>query len=570
MSNTRLAGHLTSKGVISLEEFLRFEAIAAQESKSVLSVLVSSKAITNDQGHEALAFSRGWTYMPASEINAVPAELIDLIDPPTGREMTVLPVRLEGNNLVVATVNPSDIPARMKLHGITGYSVNFVYTPKEQLVRAVNHYYSMDVEMAKKGALASEAIAAEVRRTAVTATTNADEGEIVDLLNTIIEGGISAGSSDIHLEPGEAGLYIRYEIDGVEHPQRQRPKPELAARLAALIKTRAELQSTTLFPQNGAIRHFYESQNRSYDLRVAVLPAIWGESITLRVASDEIRELSTVNFSPGLGAAWNRAIHQPNGVVMCVGPMGSGKTSLLMGSAFELRKMGKKMISLEDPVEVRLPWGMTQVPIRPGRGLEWEDAMPTVLRSAGKVLMMGEINQDTIAKETMKAAQTGHLVLTTLHTNDAPGSLIRLKELGIANSVLADTMRAVCAQRLPRMLCQHCKVDIRPDQEMVMDFELTSEDLAARDENGRSVWQGPSDHGCEACGGLGYSGRVPIHELMLFNRAVKNLILEDAPLPRITEAAREAGMHTLLEDGLLKARAGLTGLAELRRHIVID
>lgn len=570
MSNNRLAGHLTSKGVISLEDFLRFEAIAAEESRPILSVLVNNKAITSEQGHEALAFGRGWTYMPVEEIKAVPSELIDLIDPPTGRDMIVLPVRLEGNNLTVATVNPGDLNARMKLHGLTGYTVNFVYTPKDDLVKAVNHYYSMDVEMAKKGALASEALASEQRRTAVTTTVGADEGEIVDLLDTIIEGGISAGSSDIHLEPGASGLDIRYEIDGVEHRQGQKPKRELAARLAALIKTRAEMQSTTLFPQNGAIRHFYEGQNRFYDLRVAVLPSVWGESITLRVASDKVRELSTVHFSPGIGEAWSRAIHQPNGVVMCVGPMGSGKTSLLMGSALELRGMGKKMISLEDPVEVRLPWGMTQVQVRPGRGFEWEDGMPTVLRSAGKVLMMGEINKETIAKETMKAAQTGHLVLTTLHTNDAPGSLIRLKELGIANSVLADTMRAVCAQRLPRMLCQHCKVDIRPDREQIMDFGLTHEDLAALDETGRSVWQGPSEHGCEACRGMGYSGRLPIHELMMFNRAVKDLILEDAPLPRITEAARDAGMRTLLEDGLFKVRAGLTGLAELRRHIVID
>ncbi|WP_223884034.1 GspE/PulE family protein [Pseudarthrobacter sp. BIM B-2242] len=571
MSSSRLAGHLTAQGAISMEEYLQFEEIAVREGKPVLSVLVAKGAISVRQGHEALAYGRGWTFAPLDDVHGIAPELIDLIDPPTGRDMLVLPLRLEDNVLTVATVNPSDITARAKLHGITGHTVNFVYTPKDELQKAVTHYYSIDVEMAKKGAKATEALASEQRRLAISTTVGADEGEIVDLLNTIIEGGIAAGASDIHLEPGSTGLDIRYEIDGVEHRQRQKPKLELAARIAALIKTRAEMQSSTLFPQNGAIRHFFESQNRYYDLRVAVLPSIWGESITMRVASDKIRELSTVHFSPGIGEAWQRAIHQPNGVVMCVGPMGSGKTSLLMGSVLELRAMGKKMISLEDPVEVRLPWGMTQVPVRPGRGLEWDAAMPTVLRSAGKVLMMGEINQEAVAQETMKAAQTGHLVLTTLHTNDAPGSLIRLQELGIKNSILADTMRAVCAQRLPRMLCQHCKVQAPPTSDQIMDFRLTSEDLAATDpETGRSVWFGPSQNGCRQCGGLSYSGRLPIHELMVFNRDVRNLILEGATLPRITAAAREAGMSTLQEDGVLKVKAGLTSLTELRRHIVID
>lgn len=572
MSSSRLADYLSAQGAISLEEYLRFEQIAVQEGKPVLNVLVSNGAITMREGYEAQAFGRGWTFVALEDVHGIAPELIDLIDPQTGRDMLVLPIGLEAGVLTVATLNPSDLTARAKLHAITGHSIKFVYTPKEDLQKAVSHYYSIDVEMAKKGAAANEALASEQRRLAVTTTMGgADEGEIVELLDTIIEGGIAAGSSDIHLEPGAAGLDIRYEIDGVEHRQKQKPKLELAARLAALIKTRAELQSTTLFPQNGAIRHFFESQSRYYDLRVAVLPSVWGESITMRVASDKVRELSTVHFSPGIGEAWHKAIHQPNGVVMCVGPMGSGKTSLLMGSVLELRALGKKMISLEDPVEIRLPWGMTQVPVRPGRGLEWEEAIPTVLRSAGKVLMMGEINQETIAQETMKAAQTGHLVLTTLHTNDAPGSLVRLQELGIKNSILADTMRAVCAQRLPRKLCQHCKVQARPTAEQIMDFQLSDEDLSATDpETGRSVWYGPSDNGCRQCHGLSYSGRLPIHELMFFTRKIKDLILADTSLPQITAAAREAGMRTLQEDGVLKVREGLTSLSELRRHIVID
>lgn len=572
MHNARYASILTSSGAITLDDYLRFEAIAAAESRGVLRVLLDNEAITVREANEALAFGNGWVYQPLDEkIGALPAELVDLIDPATGREMVVLPVSLsDDGELTVATSNPKDLTAKGKLRSITGHPIRFVWTPHNELFPVVSHYYSIDVEMAKKGAAASEALASENRRSAVTVTTVGDEGATVDLLNTIIEGGISARASDIHLEPGETGLEIRYEIDGVEHVQRQQPEPQLANRLAALIKTRAELPSSTLVNQDGAIRHFFEAQNRNYDLRVAVLPAVWGESITLRIASDEVRPLSKVHFSTGTGEAWRSAISQPNGAIICVGPMGAGKTQLLMGSILEIMKTGRKIISLEDPVEVRLPRGITQVNLRPGRGMDWETAMPTVLRSAGKVLMMGEINKGAVAQETMKAAMTGHLILSTLHTNDAPGALTRLREFGIQNSVLADTLRAVCAQRLPRQLCHHCKVTTRPDQEMILDFKLTAEDLAAVDADGRSVWYGPGNTDCKECRNLRYSSRVPIHELMVFKREVRELILEGAPQRQIVAAARNAGMRTLQEDGLLKVRAGMTSLNELRRHIVID
>ncbi|HEX9089518.1 MAG TPA: ATPase, T2SS/T4P/T4SS family [Arthrobacter sp.] len=568
MLNARIGGRLTSKGVLSLEEYLAFEAIAVEENRGVLRVLLDRKAIDDEQANDALAHNNGWVYRPLASVGSLPAELIDLIDPSTGREMMVLPIEINEGTLVVATANPGDLNARAKLQGKTGHKVNFVYTPLASLAQAVNYYYSMDIEMEKKGVLASEAIALETRRAKVNATNNGDEGEVVDLLNSIIEGGISARSSDIHLEPGEAGLDVRYEIDGVEHRQRGHSR-ELAERMAALIKTRAGLASSTLYNQDGAIRHFYESQNRNYDLRVAILPAVWGESITLRIASDHVRPLSEVNFSPGTGEKWRSAYSQPNGAIICVGPMGSGKTQLLMGTIKELQKTGRKIISLEDPVEVRLPSGMTQVSLRPG--MSWEDTVPTVLRSAGKILMFGEINKDHIAQETMKAAQTGHLILSTLHTNDAPSSLIRLAEMGVQKSIMADTLRAVCAQRLPRTLCNSCKVPTLPDRENVLDFKLSSEDLNAVDPiTGKSVWYGPGTGKCAECKNLRYSGRLPIHELMIFTRNIREMILEGEPQSRIVRAARDEGMNTLQEDGILKVRAGLTSLHELRRHIVID
>lgn len=207
--------------------------------------------------------------------------------------------------------------------------------------------------------------------------------------------------------------------------------------------------------------------------------------------------------------------------------------------------------------------GVTQVSINEAQGLTWQGAMETVLRSAASVLFVGEINKEEVAHTAINAALTGHLVLSTLHTNDAPGAVVRLREMGIRASVLSDSLRAVCAQRLPRTLCS-CKVLVRPSQDMIKDFRLSSEELAANE------WFGPSEHGCQNCSGMGYRGRSPIHELMTFPRAVRELIMEDAPNSVISRAARDAGMLTLQDDGLNKVRAGMTSLEELRSHILID
>lgn len=566
LASSRLETHFVQQEILSAEEFAAAETQAAAQGQNILAFLKGQGRISHEQTCEAFAFLKGWTYKPLRDDTVIPEDVIGLIDFQVARKLNVVPVALEGDDLTVACVNPFDVNVTKQLQSKTGKNIIAVYSSTNELTRAVGRFYSASIEAQQIGKLAAKDVSTEAaRNNRPSLVVVGDEGNIVNTLDAIIEGALEAGASDIHLEPAATHLTVRFSVDGKLRNEPDQAK-ELAPRLSGLIKTRARLSSSELVNQDGAISHEY--RGKTYDLRVAVLPAAWGESITLRMGASEAWKLGQIGFSDDTEAQWRRAINQPNGICLAVGPMGSGKTSLHYASLDALMGQGRKIVSLENPVEMKLPSGMTQVSINEGQGLTWDGGMETVLRSAASVLFVGEINKDAIAHTAVTAAITGHLVLSTLHTNDAPGAVLRLREMGLRPSVLADSMRAVCAQRLPRRLCK-CKVRTPPSQDMIRDFNLTGEDLKAVDPaTGESVWFGPK--GCPECNGTGYKGRLPIHELMTFPRHIRDLITEDVPNRVLADAARANGMLTLQDDGLLKVRAGLTSLEEVRSHILID
>lgn len=569
LTTSRLETYFVSRNILTAEEFGAAEANAVAQGQKVLAFLRKQERITHQQASGAHAFQYGWTYQPLDDDLEIDEDLISLLEFQVARKLNVIPISLDGDDLTVACVNPLDVNVTKQLQSKTGKNILPVYSSSNELTRAVGRFYSTSIEAALVGKAAAKEVSTEAAKTfRPSLVVVGEEGNIVNTLDAIIEGALEAGASDIHLEPASTHLTVRYSVDGKLRNEPHQPK-ELAPRLSGLIKTRARLSSSELVNQDGAISHEYKG--KTYDLRVAVLPAVWGEAITLRMGASEAWKLGQIGFSEETESQWRRSINQPNGICLAVGPMGSGKTSLHYASLDALMGQGRKIVSLENPVEMKLPYGMTQVSINEGQGLTWDGGMETVLRSAASVLFVGEINKDAIAHTAVTAAITGHLVLSTLHTNDAPGAVLRLREMGLRPSVLADSMRAVCAQRLPRRLCIHCKVNVVPDREMVLDFKLSNEDLAAVDPGtGRSIWYGPSEHGCRECNGVGYKGRLPIHELMTFPRHIRDLITEDVPNRILAEAAKENGMLTLQDDGLLKVREGLTSLAEVRSHILID
>lgn len=566
LATSRLETHFVQQEILTAGEFAAAETNAAAQGQNILAFLKSQGRISHEQTCEAFAFLKGWTYKPLRDDTVIPGDVIGLLEFQLARKLNVVPVALDGEDLTVACVNPFDVNVTKQLQSKTGKNITAVYSSTNELTRAVGRFYSASIEAQQVGKAAAKEVTTEAalsNRPSFVVT--GDEGNIVNTLDAIIEGALEAGASDIHLEPASTHLTVRYSVDGKLRNEPDQPR-ELAPRLSGLIKTRARLSSSELVNQDGAISHEYKG--KTYDIRVAVLPAAWGESITLRMGASEAWKLGQIGFSDDTEAQWRRSINQPNGICLAVGPMGSGKTSLHYASLDALMGQGRKIVSLENPVEMKLPSGMTQVSINEAQGLTWDGGMETVLRSAASVLFVGEINKDAIAHTAVTAAITGHMVLSTLHTNDAPGAVLRLREMGLRPSVLADSMRAVCAQRLPRRLCK-CKVVSPPSQDMIRDFKLTGEDLRAVDPaTGASIWYGPK--GCPECNGTGYKGRLPIHELMTFPRHIRDLITEDVPNRVLADAARADGMLTLQDDGLLKVRAGLTSLDEVRSHILID
>lgn len=560
MSVSRLSAHFVTKGLLTQEQWDAAEAQAAVIGKGMLRHLVDTQVITTRDANEGYAYSCGWKYQPLSSDMDIPGDVIGLLKDAFAREHQLVPVVRNGDELTVAVRNPSDLNVSKMLRGATGLSIQLVYSTADELTRTVHKFYSTSAEAARKGDLATKAVEANSAKAYQGIGQLADTGEIVDALNIIIEGALRVGASDIHLEPAEHHLSVRYSVDGklVAEPIQSR---SIAPRLAALIKTRAKMNSAALTNQDGGIRHTYEGTD--YDIRVAVLPTNWGESITMRLGAESVRDLADIGFAEDTERRWRHVLAQPNGISLAVGPMGSGKTTLLYASLDLLMKENRKIVSLEAPVEMNFPSGITQVSINPAQKLTWDGAMETVLRSAASALLVGEINKEEVAHTAINAAMTGHLVLSTLHTNDAPGAVVRLREMGIRPSVLADTMRSVCAQRLPRVLCE-CKILQPPSQQLIRDFKLDAQSLSANE------WFGPNPDGCRICAGRGYKGRTPIHELMTFPSEIRDLITEDAPNRLVAAAARESGMRTLQEDGLLKVRAGITSLSEIRSNILID
>lgn len=556
MSVSTLERYLVGRGLTTQEQWdSAAQLTEPREASSILSLLEKNAVLQPEQSHAAFAASNGWEYrsIPATHIRP---DLIDLINPAFARKHNIIPLDITDREFTVATDNPDDGDLKKALRGSIGKSLNLVYAPTAELTKAVRLNYSTAAESQK---LAQNADLQAADNTDVNQLDPADLSEVAKLFNLTLETAVDARASDITIEEWEYEVVVRHTIDNVT-TEATRLGSGLGSLLINFIKNNANMPGGNLTPKKGRLNHVNEQTGRVLELRVAVLPTVWGVSLTMRIASREIRDLTEVGFHPETLRRWKRSLSNPNGMVIATGPMASGKTQTIMSTLDYLKPSGRKILTMDIPTEVRVSEGITQVEIDTSN-TSWKKTMPVVLSSRASVLSVGEINEDDIAQETVQASLTGHLVLSTLHTNSAPASIIRLREMGLRPSVLAETLRAVLAQRLPRRLCT-CKVAVQPTPEQVSDFELTPQDIAD------TVWCGPK--GCELCGQSGYRGQVAIHELMTFNNEIRGLILADRPTFEISEAARRAGMTTLLEDGLRRVREGATSLEELRRHLLID
>ena len=472
----------------------------------------------------------------------------------------LMPLRCEEGQLLTATwAEVLDERALDDLRLIAGVPITLVKLPEADVRAAIRRTYSSDA-MTAEGVIAG--LGDDVRAVRETDSalddlvSLANEAPVVKIVNLLLLEALDTRASDVHLESYQNGLRVRYRVDGVLQDAIA-PPPRLAAAVVSRLKIMAELDiAERRVPQDGRIR--LRMHDRQVDVRVSTLPTLHGESVVLRLLDKESGriDLEALGMGPDTLARFDKVIAKPHGIVLSTGPTGSGKTTTLYATVDRIRTGREKIITVEDPVEYELP-GVPQVPVNEKVGLTFANALRALLRQDPDVMLVGEIRDQETADIATHAALTGHLVLSTLHTNDAATALTRLVDLGIEPYLVASTVEAVLAQRLVRRICESCR---RP-------VEQTAEQRAALGDAASElgeVWEG---EGCEQCRGTGYSGRTGIYELLVMEPEIREAVLGDTTISagRLQVLAREAGMKLLREDGLRVVAEGLTTVEEVLR-----
>ncbi|MEW6072283.1 MAG: GspE/PulE family protein [Planctomycetota bacterium] len=541
---------LKERGIVSEGEIQ--EALAEQRKHGGLigQHLVALGHATPADIAAALAVQAGLEAVDLSSV-APTAEALALIDASTAHAYAVLPLRLEGGTLTVAIGDPLNSAVLEDLSFTTGREIRGAVADEELLRRKVREHYGEAASLA-------DAIADAARAVDVTdAEAAAQSAPVVRLLNSILHRAVHDRASDVHFEcfPGE--LRIRYRVDGALY-EIESPPAHLAAPLVARIKVMSDLDiAETKLPQDGRIA--LSIDGRPVDLRVATIPGIAGEGAVLRVLdrSAVSLDLQALGILPDEIETLRRLTALPHGIVLVTGPTGSGKTTTLYAMLSEVNDTSIKIITVEDPVEYDIE-GIVQIPINEEIGVTYPRVLRTVLRQDPDKILVGEIRDHDTATVAVEASLTGHLVLATVHTNDAPSAITRLVDMGIEPFLITATLEAVVAQRLIRRICPDCRQSFVPDEDALRELGPEGELL-----RGATLHYG---RGCDRCFHTGYRGRTAVCEVMRVDDALRAAILANVPTARIRDLARVAGMRTLRESGLRAVREGLTTIEEVRRE----
>jgi type IV pilus assembly protein PilB len=519
-------------------------------------VLVERGVLTEAQLVAAQAEQIGLRFVDLSEF-VVEADAVARVPEAVCRRHSVLPVAVEDGRLVVAMADPANVFAVDDVRLMTGLEVRAVVGTRADVLAAIDRYHRGDAEMDELRLAMS---VPEQRTASVETTAVVEDAPIVKFVNLLISQAITDRASDIHIEPTEQDLRVRFRIDGVLHEVMRSPR-SISAGVTSRLKIMADIDiAERRIPQDGRLS--VASGGGTVDLRVATLPTVWGEKIVMRILDNSTAslDLADLGFGAGNAATYARSYVKPHGMILVTGPTGSGKSTTLYATLNVVSKPEINVITVEDPVEYRLP-GINQVHANPKAGLTFAAALRSILRSDPDVVLLGEIRDRETAHIAVEAALTGHLVLSTLHTNDAPSAVVRLTEMGIEPFLVGSALECVLAQRLARRLCVRCRQAYVPTRESLQELRVP---LAADEPV-------PTLHrpvGCSACSQTGYKGRIALHEVMVVTEDVERLAVERASAQTIGRTAREQGMTTLREDGLAKAWAGHTSLAEVLRVAV--
>jgi type IV pilus assembly protein PilB len=540
--------------------FVKPEDVEAALAKQVTDrrklgeILMAAGKVTRDQIDRAMALQMGMGVFNAQD--GVDPSVAALIDEKVARRYQAVPVRFDADGmLVVAMVDPTNLHAVDDLQVVTGHTIRPARATAEEVQQLLASTSRLDdiVRIMDDDDFggAIDDIRDEV-----------DNAPVVKLVNWVISQAVDHGTSDVHIEPQANQLAIRFRIDGVLREITTVPR-QLASGVASRIKIMADLDiSERRVPQDGRVG--INVGGKALDLRVATLPTVFGEKIVIRILdkSNVMLELSEVGFEPDVLAAYERAYKRPYGAVVITGPTGSGKSTSLYGTLNQLNEPGKNIITVEDPVEYRLQ-GINQVQVNLKAGLTFATGLRSILRCDPDIVMIGEVRDRETAQIAVEAALTGHLVLCTLHTNDAAGALPRLTEMGVEPFLSASAIVGVLAQRLARRLCPECRVKATVTHKELMEIGDTLT-LPRGLPDPAPIYEAGS---CSSCANSGYKGRLGVYEFLPLSDETRRLALDEASGAEIAAAARREGMRTLREDGLIKVLSGRTTLEELARTV---
>jgi type IV pilus assembly protein PilB len=500
-------------------------------------------------------------------LNAVGEEAAKAVPLHVLERLVAIPYELEDDTLRVAIADPGNVNAIDELRLATRYQVDLGVASRDDILAEIRRLSRASEAFGARAVLEEEAAAHEEEQEEgddLEAEDGISDAPLVRLVNSIIFQAAEDGASDVHFEPQEDALLVRLRIDGVLHEVQRIPKRMMAG-VTTRLKVLAKLDiAERRKPQDGRISLNAAAAGRMMDIRVATLPTVEGESVVMRLLdkSKKAPTLEELGLSDQMREELLDVVHRPTGALLVTGPTGSGKSTTLYASLSEINKPEINIITVEDPVEYRLA-GINQVQINQRAGLTFAAALRSILRSDPDVVMVGEIRDAETAKISIEAALTGHLVLSTLHTNDAPGALTRLNEMGVEPFLTGSAVTGVLAQRLARKLCTHCCEMYQPSVEEMIKARVSPDVAASAD--GMVFYR---KKGCPRCGQTGYKGRIGIYQLLSMTEQLESLAAEKASREEIERAAMEEGMRTLWDDGLAKVAAGLTSIEELARITV--
>ena len=488
----------------------------------------------------------------------IPKTVIELVPESVAREHIVIPLALEGNTLKLITSDPTNYEALQKIQFILNREIMPVLAVKEQIQEAINRNYGQ-TETESVDSMIAEFTDTAIEFTDVDSKgslANADESDapVVKLCNLIISEAVAARASDIHIEPFNDRIRIRYRIDG-NLTERDNAPRRLLSPMLSRIKIMGSIDiSEKRRPQDGRIK--MSIQGKHFDLRVSMLPSVHGQSAVMRILdrTNIMVGIRDLGFSEDNYARFQTIIKRPNGIFLVTGPTGSGKTTTLYAALNELNRPDRKIITAEDPVEYYLP-GINQVEVRHNIGLNFARIIRAMLRQAPNIILVGEIRDKETAEIAVQASLTGHLVFSTLHTNDAPSAVTRLVDIGVPPFLIASSVIAIMGQRLVRVNCPKCREPFTPADDQIRAAGITPDQLS------RATFM--KGKGCSHCRNAGYRGRQAIFEMMRMTSQLRELTFAQAPTQELRRKARAGGMKTLLEDGILKALKGSTTLDEV-------